>query len=39
VCGPLRLPGQANELLALNAGRSASGFFAQALCLFFEALI
>jgi hypothetical protein len=35
----LRLPGSANKLLALNPGRGASGFFTQALCLFYEALI
>jgi hypothetical protein len=39
VRGRLRLPGSANELLALNARRDAFGFFTQALCLFYEALI
>jgi hypothetical protein len=39
VCGRLRLPGQANKLLALNPGQNAFGPFAQAFCLFFEALI
>jgi hypothetical protein len=39
MCGRLRLPGSANQLLALNPSRGAFGFLAQALCLFFEALI
>jgi hypothetical protein len=39
VRGCLRLPGSANELLALNARRDAFGFFTQALSLFYEALI
>jgi hypothetical protein len=39
VCGRLRLPRLANELLAFKPRRDAFGFLAQALCLFFEALI
>jgi hypothetical protein len=39
VCGRLRLPSLANELIALKPPRGAFGFLAQALCLFFEALI
>jgi hypothetical protein len=39
VRGGFRLPGSANELLALNAGRGALGLFTQELCLFSEALI
>jgi hypothetical protein len=39
VRGHFRLPRLANELFALNPRRGAFGFFAKALCLFFEALI
>ena len=35
----LRLPSLPNEHVALDTGRGAPGFFAKALCPFFEAPI